>query len=123
MAGTLHRTAWRRLRMPALLPDTAAVLRRTLVSDGAGGMTETEATIATVACSLQTQTVTGAIGREQQEAGRVVASTAWTAYLPFDTDCAPADLLLINGTRFEVVDEDGARSDDVVMAVNLRRVE
>jgi hypothetical protein len=122
MAGTLHRTAWRRTRMPALMTDEATVLRIALVSDGAGGFTQIEAEVVTVACSLQTQSALSVIGREQQEAGRVVASTAWTAYLPQGTDCLPADLLMVNGTRYEVVDSDDLRSDAVVMAVNLRRV-
>lgn len=122
MPGALRR-GWARGRLKGLLPDTAQVIRITEVSDGAGGTTQTETVIATVSCSLQTQAVTGSIGRETQEGGRLVAATLWIAYLPFDTDCRPADLLLINGTRFEVVDSDGARSDDVTMAVNLRRVE
>lgn len=103
------------------MTDTAAVIRVTEVSDGAGGMTTTEATVATVACSLQTREA--AVGRETPEAGRVVAVTVWVAYLPAGTDCEPADVLLVNGTRYEVVDSDKARSDGVVMAVNLRRVE
>jgi hypothetical protein len=119
----LHRTGYRRTRMPALMTDTATVIRLIEVPDGAGGTTITEQVVGGVACSLQTQSISAVIGREAPEAGRVVASTAWTAYLPHGTDVGPKDLLAVNGRRYEVVDSDAMRSDAVVTAVNLRRVE
>lgn len=106
-----------------LLTDTAEVMRTTLVPNPDGGQTETEALIATVACRLQAQSSSSAIGAERPEGGRVVAVTLWEAFLPAGTDVRPADVLLVNGVRYEVVDADAARTDSAVVAVSLRRVD
>lgn len=105
-----------------LLTDTADVRHVTLVPNADGGMTQTEASTGTVACRLEAQTSSSSIGQERPEGGRVVAVTLWTCYLPAGTAVNPADVLVINSERFEIVDADEARTDSSVVAVSLRRV-
>jgi hypothetical protein len=52
----------------------------------------------------------------------VVAVELWTCYFAAGTDVLPTDVLLINGVRYQAVEDDGARSNSVRVAVNLRRV-
>jgi hypothetical protein len=34
----------------------------------------------------------------------------------------PADVLMVNGVRYEVTDSDGSKTDAAVIAVSLRRI-
>lgn len=127
MPGAL-RLGFARGRIKALLPDTATVWRKTLTADGGGGFNTTEAAVATVACRLDALAISARLGQETQQAGRVVATTVYQAYLPAGTDCGPADQLEVfargvtSQGRFEIIDDDSARSDGAVLAVNLRQV-
>jgi len=105
-----------------LLTDTSELMRTTTVANAEGGQTETEALVATVACRLEAQSSSSAIGAERAEGGRVVAVTLWTCYLPAGTDVRPQDALVVNGVRYEVVDDSGAATDTAIIAVSLRRV-
>jgi hypothetical protein len=116
------RRAWARGLAAQFMTDTAAILRRTSAPNLEGGQTETEATVATVICRLQAQSATSTIGQERPEGGRVVAVTLWRALLPAGTDVRPADVLLINGTRYEVTDSNAVSTDNTVVVVTLRRV-
>jgi hypothetical protein len=106
-------------RATRLLTDEAEVLRTTSVTNAEGTQTETETVAATLACLLQSDT---ANPLERAEGGRVVAEMQWTCFLAAGSDVRPADVLRINGVRYEVADDNAARSDSVVVAVTLRRV-
>lgn len=102
------------------LTDTAGVMRTTVVPNPEGGQTETETVVATLPCNLQADTTTP---QERVEGGRVVAVNLWTCYFAAGTEILPTDVLLINGDRYQAVEDDAARSNSAVVAVNLRRVE
>lgn len=87
MRTTLERT----------LPDTAVVSRPTNVSDGAGGWTQTWATVATVACRVAVPS-----GGEVVIAGKLDAVGTWTITLPALTDVAAADRIAVGARTFEV---------------------
>jgi hypothetical protein len=116
-------------RLKNLLPDTAAILRETLVDDGAGGRTAVEATVATVRCMIDTLPVSARLGQEMTQGGRLTAVTVYQAFLPAGTDCTAKDRLQAldrNGAAkgtFEVIDTDLLRSNAAVLAVNVRLVE
>lgn len=116
------RLTWMRGQAEQFQTDTAEIMRTTLVTNAAGGQTETETVVATVPCRLQEQRAASVIGQERAEGGRVVAVTEWRAFLPAGTDVRPADRLLVNGTRYEVIDASGAATDTIAVAVSLRRV-
>jgi hypothetical protein len=116
------RLSWLKGRAQREMNDTAQVVRTTTAANAEGGQTETTATVATVACRLAAQSSSSAIGAERSEGGRVVAVTLWTCYLPVGTDVRPADVLMVNGVRYEVTDSDGSKTDAAVIAVSLRRI-
>lgn len=95
------------------LPDTAQVQRRTLVSDGAGGYTESWSTVATVACRVARG---GQLPQERVIAERLTTTSIWTLTLPALTDVTAADRIVVASRTFEVVDV-GARSDEVARRV------
>lgn len=83
------------------MADTAQIVRPTLVSDEMGGQVESEATVATVACSvgLMQATPVEAVWAEQIRTRALYAIT-----LPLGTVVEPGDRLVVNGTmRYEVV--------------------
>lgn len=110
---------WMRAVATAAMPDSCSIERETLVPDGTGGTTATTTILGPFACRLTEDT---AAPMERQEGGRIVAAMLWTAYLPAGTDVRPTDVLLIKGGRYEVADQDGARSQGAMVAVTLRRV-
>ncbi len=81
------------------LPDTAAIRRLTRTSDGAGGFTSSEATVATVAARI-----TATLGStERPIAERLGLAEAAVVTLPYGTDVELADRVLINGATWDVV--------------------
>lgn len=82
------------------LPDTAQVQRKTLTPDGAGGFTESWATVATVACRISPS---GRSPEERAIADRLTATSAWTLTVPALTDIQPSDRIIVGNRTFEVV--------------------
>lgn len=91
------------------LADTAEIKRRTLVSDGAGGYTESWSTVATVSCRVAPA---GRSGDERRIADRLTAIGAWLVTLPATTDIAVADRITVGSRTFEVAGV-LARSDEI----------
>ena len=89
-----------RSTLEASLPDTAQVQRKTLVSDGAGGYTESWSTVATVACRVSPS---GRSPEERVIAERLAATSVWTITLPALTDVTVADRIVVGARTFEVV--------------------
>jgi len=81
------------------LPDTCVISRATLTADGAGGQTETWATVATVACRVAAM---GGRGAERLIADRLSAVTPYVVTLPAETDVEPEDRIVIGTRTLEV---------------------
>lgn len=97
---------------------TCEVLRRTKVSNGMGGTTATEATVATYRCSLGPITARTA---EQLAARRVVTTTAdQMATLPYGAAVLMTDRVRIGGELFEVVDVAPPYSRQTAVQVVIR---
>jgi len=82
------------------LPETAQVQRATRVPDGAGGFTETWATVATVPCRLAPS---GNEPTERVVAERVTDRKLWTLTLPAQTALTAKDRVVVGARTFEVV--------------------
>jgi len=87
-----------RAQQAAALPDTCTISRRTLVSDGAGGYTETWTTAASgVACRLAV-----AQAAERILADRVVHEGGFVVTLPYGTSVTSKDRIVVGARTFEV---------------------
>ncbi len=82
-----------------LLPDTAAITRRTDARDAGGGVTTTWATVATVACRLQPQKRPGI---EAILAARTTSVMVSEILFPAGTDVAVRDRIVIGSVTWEV---------------------
>jgi SPP1 family predicted phage head-tail adaptor len=96
----------------AALPEVAAISRPTRSSDGAGGYTTAWATVATVACSLAQPS-----GGELEIANQAQQPLAWVITLPYGTDVAVADRIVISETTYEVFAVLGAHSFSTALRV------
>lgn len=95
------------------LPDTAQVQRKSLMSDGVGGFTESWSIVATVPCRVSPA---GRFPDERVIAERLTAKSVWTITMPAETDIKPADRVEIGLWVFEVVAV-MARSDEIARRV------
>ncbi len=82
------------------LPDTAEVQCKVLLSDGAGGFSESWITAAIVACRISPS---GRLPEERMIAERSTAMGIWTLTLPALTDVYPADRIAVGARIFEVI--------------------
>jgi head-tail adaptor len=83
------------------MPDSAAVSRKTLTSDGQGGFTATWATASTVDCRVEAATrITPA---ERLVAERVAPRKLYRVTVPYDADVIAADRIVVSGTTYEVL--------------------
>lgn len=101
---------------------TANVRRSTLVSDGAGGWTETWSTAHTNApCrvrAVNTQEV------EMQAGGAVRAVMGFKILFEWDKEIRVGDRINVStGDSFEVTEEDSAKSDNLQTVVIVKRIE
>jgi head-tail adaptor len=92
------------------LPDTAQVGRQALVSDDAGGFSESWSVVATVACRVSPG---GLLPQERAVAERMGVVSSWVVTLPALTDVRAADRLVVGTRTFEVVAPLGPRSYEV----------
>lgn len=88
-----------RAQQTLAMPDTVTIQRPTRVEDGAGGVTDTWATVATVKGRLS---VDMRQGREGQAGGRQTALAYYRVTLPAGTDVRVKDRLLVASRTFEV---------------------
>jgi len=85
----------------AALPDTCTIRRKTLVSDGMGGYTETWSDLATgVKCRIATSRYRP---EEAAIAEKFTGRTLWMLTLPAGTDVTNEDRVVLSGTTYEVV--------------------
>ena len=83
----------------ATLVEACAIVRRTLVSDGAGGQTVTEAETATI-CRLAASTNMPA---DRLVAGATAEQMLWRITLPAGADVRKTDAIRIGSRTFEVM--------------------
>lgn len=79
---------------------SCVISRKTLVSDGMGGFTETWAASGTVSCRVWPATESGA---ESLIADRITESDAWVITVPYNTDITAKDRVVADGRTFEVI--------------------
>lgn len=90
-----------RAQVEASYPDTCSTLRRTLVSDGGGGYTETWATVAAnVACRVDMNP--RELSDEMHELAREYQATPIAVKVPRTQDVTLADRLGFDGRTYEV---------------------
>lgn len=106
----------------ALMPDTAAIIRRTDgTRDQFGDVTEVWATVATVPCRLAAaKTITA---EDVTVFGVLTGVTRFDLTLPWDTDIRGKDRVAITGRIFEVTADPEAVSYRTAVRVALIRVE
>lgn len=94
-----------RATINAALPDKATIQRKTSVSDGGGGQTESWASLATgVACGIA-PVAGGEGGRmigSSTAGGRVVDETTHIVTLPNGQDITEADRVVVNNQVYDV---------------------
>jgi len=101
-----------------MLPDTCVIQRVTRTPDGAGGSTETWATVATMACRVSP----AGQGDEHLFGGRLASVSGYVVTLPAETDVAAVDRIAWGGRTLEVAGVVGPRSYEVsrrVVAVEV----
>lgn len=81
-------------------PDVATVMRKSIVSDGAGGQVDSYTAVATYSCSLTPSMVSP---REVEQSAAIQVISLWSVHLPFDADVVPTDRLIVGTRTFEVV--------------------
>lgn len=89
-----------RTTVEASLPDSCTIRRNTQTSDGAGGMTDSWANLATVACRVSPS---GRAPEERVIAERIGSVGLWTVTLPALTEVTAKDRLLIGARQLEVI--------------------
>lgn len=103
------------------LPDTCTISRKTLASDGAGGHTETWATVASgVACRVAMDQSAMGLTPESVLADRVVHEGRFVVTLPIGTDVTPKDRIVVGSRTFEVT---GTASGSWQTAMRVRCAE
>ena len=99
------------------LPDSCSIVTRTLVSDGAGGHTETTSS-ATVACRLSPD----GGGQEDTLGGRVTPVNRWVITVPYDATVAQSAKVTFGARTFEVVSVDTDRTWDLCKRIRCVEV-
>lgn len=88
-----------RAQAEASFSATATVLRKSTVSDGAGGQTDSYTNIGTFPCSYAPALVTP---YERERFERITAQGIWRFVFPAGTTILPTDRLTVDGRSFEV---------------------
>lgn len=101
--------------------STAVIFTRTLSTDTYGAQSETFAEGDTVACRLDLQQPKPT-QKDSVEGGATVSQEVFHLALPFDTEIAEADRVVVNATTYAVVSSLDDRSWAAVKRLLVRRV-
>jgi hypothetical protein len=104
-----------------LLPDTATILRRTMVDDGAGGEEATYNAIGATLCRFSAVDIKTRI-KDQMTAGRIQSNEGFLMSFPHDADIQETDRLAINGNTYDVISAGDKRSFEVNKRFIVKRV-
>jgi hypothetical protein len=99
--------------------DSCAVTRLTQASDGAGGQTETWATVATVACRVTPQVIRG---RDLDIAERIAMSQQFIITVPAGTNVLVSDRIVSGGVTYEVVSAGAPHTLETGRQVTVNKV-
>lgn len=105
--------------LEASLPETARIMRLSLVANGKGGQTEESDEVEEVAARLEP------LNERREEStfgGRLGSVVAWIITLPYGTEIQQADQLVINGRTFEVTGVKGGRTYEISTRVECREI-
>lgn len=103
------------------MPDTAMILRPTIVN-GPGGPAQTyPSTGPTTVCRLSASVLSG--GSEQLGAGTLVSTMAYTLTVPPGTDIQRQDRIEVGGDTFEVLAIKGAASWNMSDSATMMKID
>ena len=97
----------------SIMFSTATILRKQIVSDGAGGQTDTYVSVGTSECYFAQPQVTPV---EREVAPGIRAQAPWRFAFPSGTTILPTDRLVVGSRTFEVV-YGGANTLDLYLTV------
>ena len=100
-----------------LLPGTCYILSTTLVSDGAGGFTETWGTAGTADCRLDARS-----GGERTQGASIQPVFSYMLTVPHDTTIAENNRVEVDSETFTVTSIDAGKSWDASLRVTLERI-
>ena|SRR5215510_7984532 len=84
----------------AIMDTSATITRRTQVSDGLGGFTDTYPTVSTTTCRFEQAQITPV---ERENAVGIQTILAWFFAFPVETDVRSTDRIVVGSRTFEVV--------------------
>lgn len=104
--------------LETLLPDTAAILAVTQVSDGQGGLIDTWGTAtASVACRVDSVKA-----QETTTGGAVRPYHSYVITFPYDVTIAEENRVVVGSDTFNVTSEDEPKSWDIVRRVYAEKI-
>lgn len=109
-----------RADLALMLVDSVAIRRRTVLSDGAGGTTDTWSTLATVAGKLDP--TMDALSAEREVVSRLGLTSPAVIKLPALTDVTASDRLQVLGVEYEVAYVAAPRTWELTRRVLVERV-
>lgn len=90
------------------LPDSCQILRPSFAPDGYGGQTQTEPSVASVACRVSP--AGQARGRQELLAGTLADAAGWIVNVPWGTNVQTRDIVSVVGKGQYVVQQAVTRS-------------
>lgn len=99
------------------LPSTATVQTNTPASDDQGGMTDSWATTASLACKVLQQR-----GVELGEGEAPKSATEWDIQFTAGSSLTPKQRLLIDSVTYEVMDSNLGQSNSLGLVVTCRKL-
>ena len=101
----------------SLLPGTAYLLSLTVGSDGYGGITETWGTAGTVACRIDSKTIS-----EPTQGGAIQPQHGFVLTVPHDTTITEAYRVVVGSETYTVTSVDSDKSWNACIRKYLERV-
>lgn len=111
-----------RSEFTGLMNTTATRKVATRNEDGRGGGHQIYVAVGTFQCALCPASRGRTMGREVVEAERNASIIDWTVVCPFGTEVDVKDRLTIDGEDYEIQGVDDDRTDQMVLALNVRRL-
>lgn len=101
------------------LPDTATIRTCTVEDDEQGGETRTWANGATVPCRLNRTTKMMEVIR----GGKTSSVVGFELIVPYDTELAPENRVVISGVTYEVIGPDNGGAERLELVAMVYRVD
>jgi hypothetical protein len=121
-AVSTNETARKRAHVAPKRDSTAVVKRNTLAADGAGGFTDSWATIGTYSARVAPNT-TYNFPVEIVRAAQLKGTSVWAIALPWNADVTVSDYIEVGSDHFEVVGTNDAKSPLTEILLTCYKVE